>query len=105
MNKRSTLRVRFLSLLAGGLALALVFAIPFAARQQAPFDESRVIADMTNALQLTPEQTSKLTELIGKRRPRIDDLLRQMSQFAPGSPSYNELRGQLDRGVRRKIQP
>jgi uncharacterized protein (DUF1800 family) len=97
MNKRSTLRIRLLSLLAGGIALALLFAIPFAAQQQPPFDESRMIADMTSALQLTPEQTSKLTDLISKRRPRIDDLLRQMSQFAPNSPNHNELRGQLDR--------
>src|SRR5262245_13320431 len=95
MNKRSTLRIRLLSLLAGGLSLALLFAIPFAAQQQAPFDEARVIADLTSALQLTPEQTSKLADLIKTRRPRIDDLLRQMSQLAPNSP--NELRGQLDR--------
>lgn len=33
MNIYTTLRVRFLSLLAGGLALALAFAIPFAAQQ------------------------------------------------------------------------
>ena len=104
MNKRSTLRVRFPSLLAGGLALALVFAIPFAAQQQAPFNESRLIADITNSLQLTPEQTSKLTDLIDKRRPRIDDLLRQMSQFAPGSPNHNELRGQLDRERRSLLE-
>ena len=97
MGMHTTLGVRFMSLLGGGLALALLFAIPFAAQQQAPFDESRVIADLTNALQLTSEQTSKLTDLISKRRPRIDDLLRQMSQFAPGSPNHNELRGQLDR--------
>jgi len=97
MSKHSTLRIRFPFLLISGLALALVFAIPFAAQQPPPFDESRVIADLTNALQLTPEQTSKLTDLIDKRRPRIDGLAQQMSQFPPGSPNHNELRGQLDR--------
>ncbi|MGH9755505.1 MAG: DUF1800 family protein [Blastocatellia bacterium] len=100
MSLHTTLRVCFLSLLAGGFALALIFAIPFAAQQQPQFDESRVIADVTSALRLTPEQTSKLTDLIDKRRPRIDDLLRRMGQFAPGSPNHNELRGQLDREKR-----
>src|SRR5262249_48057277 len=99
VDMHSTLRVRFLFLLIGGLALALVFAIPFAA-QQPPFDAARIIANTTNALQLTPEQTSKLTDLINKRRPRIDGLLQKMSQFPPDSPVYNELRGQLD-GERR----
>ncbi|HKQ73574.1 MAG TPA: DUF1800 domain-containing protein [Blastocatellia bacterium] len=100
----TTLRIRFMSLLGGGLALALLFANPFAAQQQAPFDESRLIADLTNALQLTSEQTSKLMDLIDKRRPRIDDLTRQMSQFAPGSPNHNELRGQLDRERRSLLE-
>src|SRR5262245_3915655 len=104
MSMHPTLRIRFLSILGGGLALALLFAIPFAAQQQAPFDETRVIADVTNALQLTPEQTSKLMDLIDKRRPRIDDLKRQMSQFAPGSPNHNELRGQLDREKRSLLE-
>ncbi|MGH9934884.1 MAG: DUF1800 family protein [Blastocatellia bacterium] len=93
----TTLHIRSLSLLVSGLALALVFAIPFAAQQPPPFDESRVIADLTDALHLTPEQTSRLTDLIAKRRPRIDGLTQQMGQFPPGSPNHNELRGQLDR--------
>src|SRR5262249_20506984 len=94
VDMHSTLRVRFLFLLIGGLALALVFAIPFAA-QQPPFDAARIIANTTNALQLTPEQTSKLTDLINKRRPRIDGLLQKMSQFPPHRPVCNELRGAL----------
>src|SRR5262245_37547301 len=103
MSKTLTLRVRFLSLLIGGLTLALVFAIPFAA-QQPPFDESRIVADVTNALQLTPEQTSILSDLIDKRRPRIEELLRQMGQVPPGSPNHNELRGQLDRERRSALE-
>ncbi|MGH9767638.1 MAG: hypothetical protein ACREAB_09420, partial [Blastocatellia bacterium] len=103
MSKHSTLRVRFLSLLTGAVTLALVFAIPFAAQQQ-PFDESRIVADATNALQLTPEQTSKLTDLIDKRRPRIDGLLQRMRESAPGSPNHNELRGQLDRERRSLLE-
>lgn len=104
MSMYTTLRVRFLSLLAGGFALALIFAIPFAAQQQAPFDESRFIIDLSGALRLTPEQTSRLADLIDKRRPRIDDLMRRMSQVAPGSPNHNELRGQLDRERRSLLE-
>src|SRR5262249_2729458 len=96
MSKRSTLRIRFLSLVVGRFALAVGIGIPFEAQQRPVFDESRVIAEMTAALRLTPEQTSRLADLIDKRRPHIDDLLRRMSQFAPGSPNHNELRGQID---------
>ncbi|MGE0128409.1 MAG: DUF1800 domain-containing protein [Blastocatellales bacterium] len=96
MSKHSIIGARFPFLLAGGLALALVFTIPFLA-QQPLFDESRIIADLTNQLQLTPEQTSTLTDLIGNRRPRIDGLLRRMSQLPPTSPEHNEARAQLER--------
>jgi uncharacterized protein (DUF1800 family) len=99
MSKRLTLRVRFLSLLIGGLTVALIITIPFAA-QQPPFTVERMVSNMTSALQLTTEQTERLTELMNKRRPRIDGLLQKMSQFPPDSPTYNELRGQID-GERR----
>jgi uncharacterized protein (DUF1800 family) len=103
MRRHLTVRVRFLSILMGALAFALAFAIPFAAQQQ-PFDESRIVSDVTNALQLTPEQAAKLSDLIDKRRPRIEELLRQMSEFPPGSPNQNELRGQLDRERRSALE-
>src|SRR5262245_25986592 len=103
MSKHSIIGSRFPFLLAGAFALALVFTIPFSA-QQSPFDESRIIADLTNQLQLTPEQTSGLTDLISKRRPRIDGLLQQMGQFPPDSPNHNELRSQLDRERRSMLE-
>jgi uncharacterized protein (DUF1800 family) len=104
MIKHSTLRARFLFLLSGGLALALVFAIPFAAQQPNPFDLARLAADLTNALQLTPEQTAKLNDLLAARRPRFDQMLRQMSEFPPGSPNFNELRGQIERERRAMLE-
>lgn len=103
MSKHSIIFARFPFLLAGAFALALVFTISFSA-QQPPFDEARVIADLTNQLRLTPEQTSTLTDLIGKRRPRIDELLRRMSQQPPGSPEHNEARGQLERERRSLLE-
>src|SRR5574341_2110010 len=89
---------RVLSLLVCGLMMAMIAALPFAARpQQVPFDASRMVADLTETLQLTPEQTARLNDLLAPRRPRIDQILQQMSQFPPGSPQVNELRGQVER--------
>jgi hypothetical protein len=78
--------------------ISMIAALPFAARpQQTPFDASRMVADLTEALQLTPEQTARLNDLLTLRRPRIDQILQQMSQFPPGSSQFNELRGQVER--------
>ncbi|MGH9937636.1 MAG: DUF1800 family protein, partial [Blastocatellia bacterium] len=98
MKTRMTSRARLPYLLICGLMMAMIAALPFAARpQQTPFDASRLVADLTEALQLTPEQTARLNDLLAPRRPRIDQILQQMSQFPPGSPQFNELRGQVDR--------
>jgi uncharacterized protein (DUF1800 family) len=99
-----TSRARFLSLLIGGLTLAMIAAFPFAAQQQPPFDPSRMVADLTNALQLAPEQTAKLNDLLDARRPRIDQLLRQMSQSPPGSPDFNQARDQIERERRAVLE-
>ena len=96
---------RILSLLACGLMMAMIAALPFAARpQQIPFDASRIVADLTEALQLTPEQTARLNDLLTARRSRIDQILQQMSQFPPGSPQFNELRGQVERERRALLE-
>ncbi len=104
MRKHSIIRARFLLLLAGGLMLALVFTIRFAAQQQIPFDESRIVADLTGSLQLTPEQAAKLNNLLDARRPRIEQLLKQMSQSPAGSPNFNESRTQLERERRAVLE-
>ncbi len=103
MNSGSRLRVRFLALIAVLLAVATLTAWPYSA-QQIPFDESRMVADLTTELRLAPEQAASLTELIQRRRPRIDGLLQQMAQVQPGSPQSNELRGQLDRERRALLE-
>ena len=96
---------RVLSLLVCGLMMAMIAALPFAARpQQIPFDASRMVADLTDALQLTPEQAARLNDLLAARRPRIDQILQQMSQFPPGSPQFNELRGQVERERRAMLE-
>jgi uncharacterized protein (DUF1800 family) len=63
-----------------------------------------MIADLTSQLQLTPEQTDTLGELLKQRRPRFDGLLKQMGAQQPGSPQFNELRGQMDRERRALLE-
>ena len=103
MNKATFFRIRFLALIAGLLITATLMAWPFAA-QQIPFDETRMVTDLTAELKLSPEQTAMLTEMIQRRRPRIDGLMQQMSQFQPGSPQFNDLRGQLERERRSVLE-
>lgn len=103
MNKIPVYRARFLALVAGLLGVATLAALPFAA-QQIPFDETRIVADLATELRLMPEQTANLNELLKRRRPRLDGLLQQMSQFQPGSPQFNEVRGQLDRERRAVLE-
>jgi uncharacterized protein (DUF1800 family) len=103
MTWRTIYRARFLALIAGVLFAATLAALPFAA-QQIPFDESRIVADLTGELKLTPEQVSTLNELLKKRRPRIDALLQQMSQLQPNTPPFNETRGQLERERRAVLE-
>jgi uncharacterized protein (DUF1800 family) len=105
MRKMLTLRVRFSVLLISLLTMATLAALPFSAQQPLPpFDESRMIADLTSQLQLTPEQTDTLGELLKQRRPRFDGLLKQMGAQQPGSPQFNELRGQMDRERRALLE-
>lgn len=97
MGKHFIHCIRIPGLLAAGLLLALGLALPFAAQQQIPFDESRFIGDLTTQLQLLPEQADTLGDLLKQRRPRIDGLLQQIQQQQVGSPQFNELRGQIER--------
>lgn len=101
MNKQTVFRVRLCALVVCLLIVASLSAWPFFA-QQNPFDETRIVIEMTNTLQLVPGQTAKLEELLQRRRPRIDGLLRQMNGFQPGSPQFNEVRSQLE-GERRAM--
>ena len=78
MTRRTGIRVRLLALIAVGLIVATLVAWPFAA-QQAQFNESRFVADLTAELKLTPEQATTMAELLKKRRSRFEDLSRQMS--------------------------
>src|SRR5262245_4897888 len=88
------------------ISFAMLGALPFAAQQQTsnPFDEARIVAEMTNALQLQPGQSERLSEIINARRDRIDGILRQMRQLQPGSPEFNQLRGQIDRERRSVLE-
>ncbi len=109
MRKMQTLRIHFSGLLVCLLTMATLAALPFSAQplsgQQAPpFDESRMIADLTNQLQLTPEQADALNGLVKQRRPRIDGLMQQMGAQPPGSPQFNELRGQMERERRALLE-
>jgi hypothetical protein len=88
---------RFRCLLLSFGLLALTIVLPFAAQQLPPFDEARIVADMNRELQLTPEQATKLRELIGAHRPRIEQLQREASSLPPGSPRLGELRAQFER--------
>ncbi len=96
-------RARLLALIAGVLIGTMLATLPFAA-QQIPFDESRIVADLTNQLKLTEEQTATLDELLKKRRPRIDALVQQMSRLQPNTPPFNETRGQLERERRAVLE-
>lgn len=97
MRPLRTLHLRLSLALVCALTLALLGALPFAAQQPAPFDEARIVADLTNNLRLAPEQAAQLKSLLGARRPRIEQLVQQMSQAAPGSSPFNEARGGLER--------
>jgi uncharacterized protein (DUF1800 family) len=104
MRKMLTFGSRFSALLIGLLAVATLAALPFSAQQPPPFDESRMVADLTNHLQLTSEQSDVLSSLLKQRRPRIDGLLQQMAAQQPGSPQFYELRGQMDREQRALLE-
>ncbi len=103
MTRRTGIRVRLLALIAVGLIVATLVAWPFAA-QQAQFNESRFVADLTAELKLTPEQATTMAELLKKRRSRFEDLSRQMSQLQAGSPRFLEVRDQLDRERRSALE-
>jgi len=103
MNKATFFRRRFLALVVMLLVAAALAAWPFAA-QQVPFDESRIVSDLTTELKLSPEQAAIFAETLQRRRPRIDGLLQQMSQFPPGTPQHNEMRGQLERERRTVLE-
>jgi uncharacterized protein (DUF1800 family) len=103
MGKHYKLRARVLVLLAIGLLLTLGWTFPFAA-QQAVFDETRMVAELTRQLQLSPELATALSDILKRGRPRIESLSQQMQQQQPGSPQFNELRGQLERERRAMLE-
>lgn len=103
MRSLRTLHLRLGLSLICILTLALTPPLPFAAQQPTTvFDEARIVADVTSALQLTAEQAAELKLLLTRRRPRVEQLVRQMNGVAPGSPPFNETRGQLE-GERRLV--
>ena len=110
MKKMLKLRAHFWALVTGLLMLAAIAALPFAAQQpppqtlQIPFDESRIVAELTTQLQLSSDQATTLSGLIGKRRARTEGLLRQMDQLPVDTPQFNELRGQLERERRAVLE-
>ncbi|MFN0086092.1 MAG: DUF1800 family protein [Blastocatellia bacterium] len=97
-------RFRLCVVVALALLLAHSFALPFAAQQKIPFDESRIVDDLTRALDLQPEQVARLNDLLDARRPRIEAILREMSQLVPESPEFNQLRGQMERERRAMVE-
>ncbi|MFN0112376.1 MAG: DUF1800 family protein, partial [Blastocatellia bacterium] len=98
MKSLTVSRARLAVLVACILIVVALSAWPFSAQQQQlPFDESRIVADLSRELRLEPEQTVKLSELLQRRRPRIDALLQQMQPLQPGSPQHAELKSQLER--------
>ena len=98
-----TLRIRIPALLATGLLLAFGWTFPFAA-QQPVIDESRMVAELTRQLQLSPEHATALSDILKRWRPRLETLSQQMQQLPPGSPQFNELRGQFERERRMMLE-
>ena len=97
-------RIRFAAFAVFVLLLAHLFALPYAAQQKIPFDEARIVADLTRALDLRPEQAAKLTELLDARRPRIEEIQGRMARLVPESPEFNQLRGQMERERRAVLE-
>lgn len=103
MSKHPTFRLTLFSL--GLFAFALVVAQPFSAQQGLPpFDEARLVEDMSRTLQLAPEQVSKLREIIAAHRPRIERLQQEAMGLQPNSPRVGELRAQFERERRAVLQ-
>jgi uncharacterized protein (DUF1800 family) len=103
MSKRPTFRLSLLFL--GLFACALVVTQPFTAQQVLPpFDEARLVEDMSRTLQLAPEQVSKLREIIATHRPRVQQLQQEASGLQPGNPRAGELRAQFERERRAVLQ-
>lgn len=69
----------------------------YQAQQRNPFDESQIVSDLSDALQLSPEQASVLTHLLKRRKPKIEGLIQQLNQQQTGSPQFNQLREQVER--------
>ena len=103
MSKYPTFRLALMTL--GLCAFALGLARPFAAQQGLPpFDEARVVAELSRALQLAPEQVSQLRRAIEALRPRLERIEQAASSLPPGSPRLGELRAQLERERRALLE-
>ena len=103
MKTHRAFRLALVSL--GLFACLLIAALPFAAQQGLPpFDEARIVEDVSRALQLTPEQVSRLRELIAAQRPRVEALQREARDLPPGSPRLGELRAQVERARRTVLE-
>lgn len=103
MTRRTGFRARLLALIAVGLIVSAFVAWPFAAQQET-FNESRFVADLTAELNLTPEQSATMTELLKKRRSRFNELSQQMSRLQSGSARFLEVRDQMDRERRSALE-
>jgi len=100
MKGRLSIRARFGGLLTAALILCGVAALPFAAQQPKPFDEQRLVADLTDALLLSPGQVNTLKNLLRSRQPRIQALEQQISRQRTGSQQYNQARMMIEREQR-----
>jgi uncharacterized protein (DUF1800 family) len=108
MSKHPTFRLTFvfLGLFALALVVAQLLTSQIATAQQGlpPFDEARLVDEMSRTLQLAPEQVSKLREVIAAHRPRIQQLQQEASGLPSGSPRTSELRAQFERERRAVLQ-
>jgi uncharacterized protein (DUF1800 family) len=81
-----------------GLALPLIFVMPFAAQQaQPPFDEAQLLTALTTQLQLSPEQSARLREFLAPRRRQLEQLHEQVRGLPGNGANPNELRAGYER--------
>jgi uncharacterized protein (DUF1800 family) len=64
------------------------------------YDEARIVADLTGALQLQPEQVAQLRGLLSGRRLQMEALQKQARELPPNSPELAQARAQFERARR-----
>lgn len=99
MNLPNLSRSRVSLWLIPALLLAIATAPSRSAQQPAPivYDEARIVADLTGALQLQPEQVTQLRGLLSGRRLRMEALQKQARELPANSPELALLRSQFER--------